>query len=107
MQLECVGPITATAIVASVGDARVFKNGGQFASWLGLIPRQYSSGGKSRLGSITKRGDVYIRTLLIHGTRSMLLRTPKRDDKKSRWVEALRAGRHKVAFTTSLSALSR
>jgi transposase len=104
MQLEGVGPITATAVVASVGDATVFKNGRQFAAWLGLTPRQYSSGGKSRLGSITKRGDVYLRTLLIHGTRSVLLHTPRRDDKKSRWVESLRERRHSNVAAVALAA---
>ena len=74
MQVEGVGPLTATAVVASVGDARLFKNGRQFAAWLGLVPRQHSTGGKSRLGRITKRGDVYLRTLLVHGARSVLMR---------------------------------
>ena len=68
-----VGPITASAIVASVGDAKLFRNGRQFAAWLGLVPRQYSTGGKAILGRITKRGDVYLRTLLIHGARSALI----------------------------------
>ena len=68
-----VGPITASAIVASVGDAKLFRNGRQFAAWLGLVPRQYSTGGKTILGRITKRGDVYLRTLLIHGARSALI----------------------------------
>jgi transposase len=67
-----VGPITATAIVASVGDARSFRGARQFAAWLGLVPVQHSSGGKQRLGSISKRGDTYLRTLLIHGARSSL-----------------------------------
>jgi transposase len=58
--------------VASVGDAKTFGNGLQFAAWLGLVPKQYSTGGKTRLGHISKRGDVYLRTLLIHGTRAVL-----------------------------------
>lgn len=104
MKLEGVGPITATAVVASVGDASVFKNGRQFAAWLGLTPRQNSSGGKCRLGSITKRGDVYLRTLLIHGTRSVLLHTPGRDDRKSRWVESLRKRSHSNVAAVALAA---
>ena len=60
-----IGPITATAIVASVGDAREFRNGRHLAAWLGLVPRQYSSGGKLRLKGISRRGDTYLRTLLI------------------------------------------
>ena len=84
-----VGPITASAIVASVGDAKLFRNGRQFAAWLGLVPRQYSTGGKAILGRITKRGDVYLRTLLIHGARSALIALARRTDRLSRWAAAL------------------
>lgn len=91
MAIEGVGPITATALVASVGNAQAFKNGRQFAAWLGLTPRQNSSGGKTKLGAISKRGDVVLRTLLIHGTRSALQRTTNKTDRKSCWVEALKA----------------
>lgn len=90
MALEGVGPITATAIVASVGNARCFSSGRQFAAWLGLVPRQHSSGGTTRLGSISKRGDTALRTLLIHGTRSALKRTASKTDRKSQWAEQLR-----------------
>lgn len=69
LALEGIGPLTATAMVATVGDARVFKNGRQFAAWLGLTPREHSSGGKQRRFGITKRGDSYLRKLLIHGAR--------------------------------------
>ena len=68
-----IGPITATAMVASVGNARDFGNGRQLAAWLGLVPRQHSTGGKSVLLGISKRGDSYLRTLLIHGARSAIL----------------------------------
>lgn len=91
MAIEGVGPITATALVASVGNAQAFKNGRQFAAWLGLTPRQNSSGGKTKLGSMSKRGDVMLRTLLIHGTRSALQRMANKTDQKSLWVEALKA----------------
>jgi len=67
-----IGPLTASALVASIGDARNFKNGRQLSAWLGLVPRQHSSGGKPTLLGISKRGDVYLRTLLIHGARSTL-----------------------------------
>ena len=67
-----IGPITATALVASVGDGKNFKNGRQLAAWLGLVPRQHSSGGKSVLLGISKRGDTYLRTLLIHGARAVI-----------------------------------
>ena len=76
--------------VATVGDAHEFRNGRQFAAWLGLTPRQYSTGGNSRLGRITKRGDVYLRTLLIHGARSELMYTARRNDHKSLWAEQLK-----------------
>jgi transposase len=82
-----IGPLTASALVASVGDARTFKNGRQLAAWLGLVPRQHSSGGKSNLLGISKRGDAYLRTLLIHGARSAVLAT-QRSDKES-WLTQL------------------
>ena len=90
LKINGVGEITASTIVATVGDASVFKNGRQFASWLGLTPREYSTGGKSRLGRISKRGDVYLRTLLVHGARSELMHTAKRSDAKSLWAEYLK-----------------
>jgi transposase len=88
-----VGPITATAVVATVGDAKAFPHGRQFAAWLGLVPKQFSTGGKPVLGRITKRGNVYLRTLLIHGARAVLQFTAKRTDAKSVWVEAVRQRR--------------
>jgi transposase len=90
LNINGVGPVTASAIVATVGDATLFKNGRQFAAWLGLTPREYSTGGKSRLGRITKRGDVYLRTLLVHGARAELRLTHKRTDNKSQWAEHLK-----------------
>ena len=69
-----IGPLTADAVVASVGSAREFKNGRQLAAWLGLVPTQHSSGGHTRLGRISGRGDAYLRTLLIQGARSSLQR---------------------------------
>jgi transposase len=67
-----IGPLSASALVASIGDAKAFKNGRQLAAWMGLVPRQNSSGGTTRLLGISKRGDTYLRTLLIHGARSVL-----------------------------------
>ncbi|MDZ7804558.1 IS110 family transposase [Thiohalophilus sp.] len=104
MQIEGVGPITATAVVASVGEAKTFANGRQFAAWLGLTPRQKSSGGRSRLGRISKRGDTYLRTLIIHGSRSAMLQTSKRDDAKSRWVESLKERRNQNVAAVALAA---
>ena len=89
-RIQGVGAITASAIVATVGNAALFKNGRQFAAWLGLTPRQHTTGGKPRLGRISKRGDRYLRTLLIHGARTELMYTAKRSDRKSQWAEKLK-----------------
>jgi transposase len=89
-QLLGVGPVTASAVVATVGDFRQFKDGAQFGAWLGLTPRQNSSGGKNSLGKITKRGDMYLRMLLIQGAKSIVLTAHKRDDPISRWAHQLR-----------------
>jgi transposase len=90
-----IGPLTASALVASVGDAKSFKNGRQLAAWLGLVPRQDSSGGKDRLLGISKRGDTYLRTLLIHGARSVLFSLKRRVDQPSDgWLVRLAARRN-------------
>jgi transposase len=104
MRVEGVGPITATALVATVGDAKAFSHGRQFAAWLGLVPKQCSTGGKPRLGPITKRGNIYLRTLLIHGARSVLQFTPKRTDAKSMWVEEVRQRRGDNIAAVALAA---
>jgi len=104
MQVEGVGPLTATAVVATVGDATAFPQGRHFAAWLGLVPKQCSTGGKPVLGRITKRGNVYLRTLLIHGARAVLQLTPKRTDAKSVWVEALRQRRGDNIAAVALAA---
>jgi transposase len=85
-----VGPITASAVVASVDDFKQFKNAKQFGGWMGLVPSQNSSGGKARLGGITKRGDVYLRTLLIQGAKSAVLTAHKRSDHISQWLVQLK-----------------
>jgi len=103
-QIPGIGPITATALVASVADAKQFNNGRQFAAWLGLVPRQYTTGGHVRLGRITKRGDVYLRTLLIHGTRAVLSSTKEKPDRLSRWAEAVRARRGTRKAAVALAA---
>ena len=68
-QIPGIRPVTASALIATIGDAKNFNNGRQLADWLGLVPKQHSSGGKNVLLSIRKRGDTYLRTLLIHGAR--------------------------------------
>lgn len=84
--VEGIGPVTATALVAAMSDGKTFKNGRQFSAWLGLVPRQHSSGGKPRLFGISKRGDPYLRTLLIHGARSVVYRAGRKTDHRSRWI---------------------
>lgn len=84
-----IGPLTASALVASIGDANMFENGRQLAAWLGLVPRQNSSGGKERLLGISKRGDIYLRTLLIHGARSVLFSLKSRTDQAGGWLARL------------------
>jgi transposase len=85
-----IGPVTASAVVATVGDFKQFKSGAQFGAWIGLTPRQRSSGGKNNLGGITKRGDTYLRTLLIQGAKSAVMTAHRRQDKISSWVVSLR-----------------
>ena len=103
-ELAGIGALTATAFTATVAHAAQFKNGRQCAAWLGLTPRQDSTGGKNRLLGITKRGDVYLRTLLVHGARSIMRHSAKRDDPKSRWVEQLRRRRGDNVAACALAA---
>jgi transposase len=92
-QIRGVGPKTATAIVAAVGDGAEFKNGRHLAAWLGLVPRQHSSGNKQRLFGISKRGDRHLRTLLVHGARAVLRTAPTRSDTVSQWAVDLQKRR--------------
>lgn len=92
-KVEGVGPLAATATVAAVGDARAFKNGRQLSAWLGLVPKQRSSGGKTVLLGISKRGDRYIRTLLIHGGRAVVKYADRKSDPRSQWITRLKARR--------------
>jgi transposase len=93
-----VGVITATAMVASIGDARYFQNSRHLAAWLGLVPRQESSGGKVKLLGISKRGDVYLRKLLIHGARSVLRVAEQRPGADRAWhVQVLRRRNKNIA----------
>lgn len=104
MAVDGVGPVTATAVVASVGNGHEFSSGRQFAAWLGLTPRQSSSGGKTRLGGISKRGNEYLRRLFIHGARSVLQLTGSRADRKSRWAEAVKGRRGDNIAAVALAA---
>ena len=89
-----IGVLTASALVASVGDARCFKNGRELAAWLGLVPRQHSSGGKPLLLGISKRGDAYLRTLLVHGARSVVRVAPTKQTPTDSWTIELSTRRH-------------
>ena len=93
MTVPGVGPMVATALVASVSDGKAFKSGREMAAWLGLVPRQHSTGGKPRLMGISKRGDTYLRKLLIHGARAALRWTDKKHDKRSVWATSLKERR--------------
>lgn len=104
MRIESIGAMTATAIVASMGNAQVFRSGRNYAASLGLTPRQNSSGGKSRLGQITKQGDPYIRTLLVHGARSHLRTVDRKTDGKSAWARRLKERRHANVAAVALAA---
>lgn len=88
--IEGIGPLTATAFISAVGDAKMFKRGRDCSAWLGLVPRQYSTGGKTILGSISKRGDRYLRTNLIHGARSVISKADNKTDARSRWIQQLK-----------------
>ena len=103
MAIRGIGPTGASAIVAGVGDFTQFTRAAQFAAWLGLVPRQHSSGGKSQLGRITKRGDDYLRTLLIQGARSVVANAHKHDDPISRWIVQLHA---RVGWQKTLVAVA-
>jgi len=97
-QIPGIGPITASALVASIGDAKNFENGRQLAAWLGLVPRQHSSGGKQVLLGISKRGDTYLRTLLIHGARAVIRVAERKVGHADSWLARLMERRnHNVA----------
>jgi transposase len=98
-----IGPLSASALAASIGDAKAFKNGRQLAAWLGLVPRQNSSGGRERLLGISKRGDTYLRTLLIHGARSVLLRLKRHADQAEGWLARLVARRNPNVAAVALA----
>ena len=102
-QLRGVGPMVATALVATVGTAEQYHKGRQMAAAIGLTPRQHSSGGKDRLFGITKRGDVYLRTLLIHGARAVVARAKHKDDRLSRWVTNIATRRHPNVAAVALA----
>jgi transposase len=99
-----IGPITASAFVASVGDAKSFKNARQVPAWLGMVPRHEGTGGKATLGRISKRGDVYLRTMLIHGARSVIAQIERKPDQADEWLKKLLARRNKNIAAVALAA---
>jgi transposase len=101
-EIPGLGPITASAIVATVGDAREFKNGRQMAAWMGLVPKQNSSGGKQTLLGISKRGDTYLRTLMIHGARAVIRFAENKAEPES-WLRKLMARRNKNVAAVALA----
>jgi transposase len=105
-KLPGVGPVVATAIVAAVNDGRQFRSGREMAAWIGLVPRQYTTGGKPRLGGIGRRANHYLRRQMIHGARAVVSRLPtlpKHDDRRSSWLNALVARR---GFNRTIVALA-
>lgn len=104
MTIPGIGEKTATGIIASVADPRMFKNSRQFSAWLGLVPRQYTTGGKIKLGRITKRGDQYLRTCLVHGARAVVANLRDKQDRVSCWVRDLIARRGYLRAVVALAA---
>ena len=102
-QIPGLGPLSATALVASVGDGRSFANSRQLSACLGMVPRQASSGGKTNLLGISKRGDVYLRTLLIHGARSVLQQVERHPERAAPWLRQLLARRPKNVVAVALA----
>src|SRR5262249_39632272 len=102
MTITTIGPFAATAIAATVSDARQFSSARHFAAWLGLVPHQHSTGGKARLGGISKRGDGYIRKLLIHGARGAVHRV-RIHQVQNTWVKQLLERRHFNVATVALA----
>jgi transposase len=101
--LRGVGPMVATALIAAVGNGQQFANGRQMAASLGLTPKQHSSGNKQRLLGITKRGDSYLRSLLVHGARSAVYNARNKEDRLSRWITSLAARRHANVVAVALA----
>jgi transposase len=103
LALRGIGPLTASALAGALGNAQAFNKGRDFAVSLGLTPRQHSTGGKDRLLGISKRGDAYLRKLLVHGARSVLLHAKDRDDALSQWLKALIARKHPNVVVVALA----
>lgn len=103
MKIGGIGPLSASAVVATIGDAKVFKNGREVSAWLGLVPKQHSSGNTVRLSGISKRGDRYVRSLLIHGGRTVVKNCESKNDNRSVWIanKMQRCGFNKAAVAVA------
>jgi transposase len=104
VEIPGVGPVIATATVATVGDAKLFRNGRELAAWVGLVPRQSSSGGQFRLGRITKHGDRYLRTLFVQGALAVIHHLGEKTDPQSQWIRSLIARRGIQKAAVALAA---
>lgn len=104
MTIPGIGPLGATAIFAAVGNPRRFKKARDVPAWLGLVPRQYSTGGKQTLLGIAKRGSSYLRTLLVHGARSVMMHLDRSKDRLGAWVDQLRSRMHPNKAVVALAA---
>lgn len=98
-----IGPLTATALVACIGEGREFRRGRELAAFLGLVPRQYSTGGKTTLLGISKRGNNYVRMLMVHGARSVLRHLDRRQDRLGVWLRAMKTRRHANVVVVALA----
>ena len=103
IKIRGVGPLIASALAGALGDGKAFKKGRDFAASLGLTPHQHSTGGKERLMGISKRGDAYLRKLLVHGARAVLRHVKDKDDGLSQWLKALSARKHVNVVTVALA----
>ncbi len=102
-QIPGIGPVVATAIVAAIGNGAAFRKGREFAAWLGVVPRQYSTGGKAKLLGISKRGNVYLRKILIHGARAAVLRIRRDRAPIGAWLDKLDARAHKNVVVVAMA----
>ena len=103
MEVPGVGPVVATAMIAAVGNGAAFSRGRDFSTWLGLVPRQCSTGGKAKLLSISKKGNEYLRRLFIHGARSVMARTNRDRHRFGEWISKLEARSHRNVVGVALA----
>ena len=103
LSLRGVGPLVASALLSALGDGKAFRKGRDFAASLGLTPRQHSTGGKDRLLGISKRGDSYLRKLLVHGARAVIHHASRRDDPLSQWINQLCQRKHANIVSVALA----